>query len=714
MLASASGSNEQLREGAERFADATDRYARDIEQEGPLLGHRGLEIRRVMERTLLQPSIVEGAFQLPQAEKLCKSLSHLYSVLLPKLIVMRHAGDAEAAIANEELAAHYQHLLRVTCTATPAARPAITQLLVDHYGQQSIVPMYRVFVEISELLKYEQELTSQIAIRNFDLITESFGERFDQFLQIGGPDQAKLFLALHRHLSRAITHVRDRGEISEPEYQRLDREIGTRCVEPVAQHLFTVWLVADQQNRSYFAGRCWSLLNDCPLSNESARERADNTTQSVIDLLSAWRGDRNSLGTVYFDRLDWYRREYGAGKEIGYASIGMLPLVAPEPSRKTYIVDALREALVDDREQELLGQSADRPSQVGRVLALCLLSDHLFFATKANTSHDAVAATSLISCLKDNQAVLGSYEGALTPAQILYVELLRLSRGGESAERIAWVRPYNARSRERISERAQRALTWLMYEIYRCKSLDGSAGAPVSTTTAVLSVPWEWGAAVARLPEEGRVAEWRESEREFFNLADLVLEEVARKQPAGSSEFDISVQISTMLDIVRTRGSYQDRRFPDRQCSAVKAVRDVYCEPGSIGSASSTYFTTLRQTLVDLQGVALSKSDRRASQGAIEKRAQSYVETLQRLCIAEFLQQEIYRSGAAESAQGGSISRELREVCEQFGFIERDPRIAEILSEKTVSSIFVRVHEYTEQLTAELSSLVHEMQIVKP
>jgi hypothetical protein len=84
-----------------------------------------------MERTLLQPSIVEGALQLPQVEKLCTSLTSLYGVLLPKLLAMRQSGIAETAIADQELATHYQHLLRVASTAHSAGKPAITQLLDD-------------------------------------------------------------------------------------------------------------------------------------------------------------------------------------------------------------------------------------------------------------------------------------------------------------------------------------------------------------------------------------------------------------------------------------------------------------------------------------------------------------------------------------------------------------------------------------------------------
>jgi hypothetical protein len=715
MRAAASGNAEQLRKSAEQFALATEHYASDIEKEGPLSGQRALEIRSVIERTLLEPGIVEGALQLPEAQALCKSIATLYGVVLPKLIAMRQKSFAEAAIADKELEAHYQRLLRVTCTASSAGKPFITQLLIDHYAHQSIVPMYRVFSAISEILTTEPGLTSQIAVRNFEAISESFSQRFSQFLREGGPEQAKHFLTLHQHLSRGITYARDQGAISAPQYERLDREISTKCIEPLVPQLFTLWLADDWQRKSSFSRHCWSLLNSSPLSNEAARTRADSSTESVIDLLAAWRGDRHTLGTLYFDCLDRYRAQYGACREVGYASIGVLPLVAPEPQRKGYIVEALRASLVDDGEHELLGETATRPSQVGRVLALCLLSDHLFFATKANTSYDPAAASSLMAWLKGNHVALGSYEGTLTPSQGMFVELLRLARGGESAESVHWITQYDARSREQICDRAQQALTWLMYEVYRCKPLLDPADSSGATTTAVLSIPWEWGAAVARLPGEGRVAEWRESEREFLTLADLVFEEAVHKQPTGSSEFNVSVRINEALDIVRVRGGYQDRRDPDRQCAAVQVIKELYRDPADGSSLpSNSYFTTLQQTVVDLQRAALSSSGEVPLENEIKQRAHTYVETLQRLCIVEFLQQELSLSGVVESAHGGSISRELREVCKQFGFLERDPRISGILAEKTVSLISAQAQDYAQQLAAELSSLVRDMQIVKP
>jgi len=176
--------------------------------------------------------------------------------------------------------------------------------------------------------------------------------------------------------------------------------------------------------------------------------------------------------------------------------------------------------------------------------------------------------------------------------------------------------------------------------------------------------------------------------------------------------FDISVRINTALDIVRARGGYQDRTDADRSCAAVQLVQENYREPQREGVPSAnTYFTTLKQTVLDLQRAAQSNTRGSRSHRDSENNAHVYVEKLQRLCIAEFLQQEIAISGVSDSALSSSIARELAEACEQFGFLERDPYLAEILAERSVSSMLARVQEYSQQIAQELSALVEEMGI---
>jgi len=711
MAATACENSELFRASADRFAETVRHYAHELRNEESLSAQRAIEIRTLMERTVLKPTVVEGALQLPEAASLSESLAALYRVLLPKLIALRGAEEF-LSVADLELEQHYQRLLRVTSTAAAAEKHRFVEVLVDYYGNSSLVPMFKVFVHISELAKSDPELLSKIAIEKFDLIGETFVQRLSQFLHQKSPEDVKCFFAVHRELSRAITYARDNGGISKEEYERLDQEIGVRCIEPLVRQLFPVWITADYQRRSAFAGHCLSLLGASPLSNEAARERPDSTTQSVIDLLAAWRGDRHALGTTYFDGLDSYRAQHGASKELGYASIGMLPLLAPEPHRKGYIVEALRAGLVDDAPHDLLGSTADRPSQVGRILALCLLSDHLFFATEANTTYDPVVSSSLIVSLRGNQLPISTYEGVLTPAQALFIDLVRLAQGGESASSVPWIAQYDARSQKRISDRAQAALTRFMYEAYRCKEVTAQGNQAVSPATTVLSIPWEWGSALVRLPGQDRQAQWKESQQNFLTLADIIFEEVVRARPVGSSVFDVSVRINTALDIVRTRASYQDRFNPDKQCTAVQVVKQLYSEPAGTGRPPvDTYFTTLKQTVIDLQRAAQRSSQRVSAQSEIERNAHLYVEKLQRLCMAEFLQQEINIAGLSASAQSGPITRELGEACEQFGFIERDPYLVKILAEKTVSEVLERAREYSQQLSEELRALVEEMEI---
>jgi hypothetical protein len=713
MTASSPIHEDLLRKNIEHCAEVTRRFVDDIQHEGSLVGGRAREIRNVLECTFLKPAVVEETLRLRSAELLCTSLADVYEVLLPKLVAMQHAGGVDAAIAQEELGLHYQRLLRVACTSTSTAKPHIIRVLLNYYALPAVLPMHKVFRDISGLLEQEPGLQSEIALANFESIGQSFGEHLSHVIAAHKPAQATELLSIHRHLSKAITYALHQGTISEAEYARLDSEITQRYITPLVPHLFSIWLAADKTPTSLFAGTPWSLLNSNPLSNEAACERADSTTQYIIDLLSAWQGDRAVLGNLYFEAIDRYRKEHGPCKELGYASVGVLPLMAPEPTRKEFIIEALRAALVDDRYNELLGRTEDRPSQVGRVLALCLLSDYLFFATEANTSYNAVAASPLITWLACNQAPLGNYSAVLTPAQSMFIELLRVARGGELALSVEWFSQYDARSRTCITDRAQQALTWLMYEVYGCKSLEGSLDSAASSTTPILSIPWEWGPSVARLPGAGRGAAWRESEREFFSLADLVFEMWVDLPPTGSSEFAISGRINDALRILRARGSYNDRRYPDRECKALKTVRELYSMPTGDGPApSNSYFTTLRHTVVDLQRGAHGKSSQASSRKDIENRALTYVETLQRLCIVEFLQQEIRFSRATDRAMRGPITRELHEACKQFGFLKRDPRIARILAEKTVSLISSQADMYAEELRAELSALLSEMQIL--
>lgn len=588
--------------------------------------------------------------------------------------------------------------------------------MVEQFGDKDVVPAHQIISDIGQHRHTEHDLLGYAVPKYFDVTDRSFRDHIQstERMQILSEGQIYSLLTHHVVAKRGIKAAVQAGHLTDDESQTYRRVIDETYIRGLLPHI-AVCIRAMRFKTHGGLGDHYGL-RDYPgvMAVETNALRSHPITKAIEDLLIAWPGDRSELGALYFDQLDALRETHGEGLLVGCMSVVMLPVVAPAPERKREIVQALRAGLVDDAPQRYIGDTIHRPTQIARILGLCLISDHNYFATDANTRYNPHTAPMLIRALKDDLAPLERYSTVLTPAQQLFVELLRIAKGGEARESIPWVALYDRYTQEIVSIRARTALNELMRDLYSCQPATIFQDTFLSQT-APLATPQMWQCAPFYPPEPSRVDAWRASVRTLFECPDIVSEYRLQSAPGGYSVYTLALQLAEAKRRLQERGSIFDRRDKDALCLGARTLAELYREPRSRTQeiAAPTFFEALERSVYQLACDHTGRNDSTAvSRDQLGHLAHRYAEVMQRAALAEFALLERTIALRDSPAALRVAYRDVFTFCDALGFLERDPKLHEILSGDK-ADVEEQLRAYRERLGEELGELVQQLGVAE-
>jgi len=672
-----------------------------------------VEIRKVMEDSILLPIIVHGGLGLDAGRWLEPPLHSLYEALLSKIDGIELSSSGNFFEMERERLHHYTQIVALFRVVSAGSKAELGKILLQHYGGLDKFTVAQIFSDVACNALNDPEFVSRFLIGNFDQILESAGQRLERFHRVvtNPSEPIEYLITLPNSVRVAISRANGFGIIDEQTARNLDRRVQDKLVTQVVPSLVPLWISAYRQVSGYKSDFFddWAFRN--PMALEQTRFQMDYLTQRVGNLLTMWEDDRNKLGNIFFDQIDNLLVTRGLSDVVGYMALVHLPAMAPDPERKSFLVDALRVGLLSDAKNDLLGETADRPTQIARVLGICLISDHAYFATAANSNrYDPEILIDLARGIGENPFPPERYNSVLTPAQKFFLELMTIARGVDDAKTIEWIRPFDEASKHKLVERARVALKRFALDFYEFQPhgiFQGDtfrADNPIGTAKS-------WGTSPMIIPDREREADWRLSLTGLFSYPDLVCEQRVQLAPHVANTYHLSIQLSDAVEVLRCRESLYERGEPGKLCGAARLVHDLYSQKKFQDQPSK------HRDVFDELGLAIMEFARDQDKGShftgglnkYRDAADRYIDLAQRVCILDFVTREVLNASAKDAAVLGATRRWLMGICEVLGFIETEPRLAEFFEADDLDQLLCSLYAYREDLASEMADRAREL-----
>jgi hypothetical protein len=706
------------------LVSATDRVTLEISKCQRLSPADWTNVRKAMEDTLLNPSIIIGCVPDHQIHQLYPSIVQLYTAILPKLI-RAPSDESEAAALHSERRLHYAHICELLWIAKGHSFESLANLLFANYCNSGLVPEWLVYADVSNQSRQDGALVSPILVRHFDRIRDSFR---DQLARLETNDDLNdlpsyHLLMLHIAIRQGLNHPDTAKALTPERLGRCQQDLREIFVADLVPHVVDVWLQAYQSIERRGRAGSRSVVYGRSMSQESLGLHRDDLGMLVGSLLAEWPGDRHELGTIFFDGIDKLRKQGCDPQVFTYMAVNMLPLLAPHPDRKAFLIDELRSGLVPGTQSRYLGVTLDRPTQVARILGLCLLSDHLFFASKGNTDFNSKLSIELITNLRSVSRDLKRYDALLTPAQSLLVELMRAAKGGEVAlvESGNW--PKGTGLVGVSSSRARQVLGAFVTDLYSYQPR-GLVPGEAYKLGALLPTPASWGLGPVYPPYPGASDSWTNSFIDLLTYGDSVIACIAEDLPKTLSVDLLSEHLALVTKLMVLRGGLLDRRSAAIPCEAVSIVRGLYQKPrlevfgrqSGDAQIAPTPFEQLARSISRQRSPNMSEKRAGENFAKRDEQARQYVEVLQRLCIVRFVIEDLNNFANGSSGPAGPFIRRLSPLLEAYGFNGRDQELSRIFSNANSGDAPVSIGEraqdlenYARKLEAELVGLEREL-----
>lgn len=695
------------------LAQAAAEYAQAISDSSKLSIKDLVDVRKVMEDSILLPIIVHGGLGLDAGHWLEPPLHSLYEAVLSKLEAAEPKSPGDFYEIGRERAHHYSQLVALFRVNSSESKDILGKKLVRYYGDLDNFTIGQIFSDVSHEARNDPEFVSRFMVNNFDEILASVGKRLERFKtsENDQSDPIEYLITLPEAVRLAIKRARDFGVIDEQRARELEDRAHEALVEQVVPSLVPLWIGSYRQVSGYKADIFDERAFHNPMALEQTRFRMDYLTQRVGKLVAMWRADRNKLGNIFFDQIDNLLVTRGLSDAVGYMALIHLPAMAPDPSRKEFLVKALRAGLLSDDKIDIVGETSDRPTQIARVLGLCLISDHAYFATASNDDrYDPEILIDLVQGIDTNSFGPTRYADVLTPAQMFFLELMVISRGVEQANRIDWIGPFDENSKHKLVDRARGALKRLVLDLYEFQPRGifqpetFRADQPIGTARS-------WGTSPLFIPEPNREVEWNTSLVSLFRYADLVLDEHVRIFPRTSNTYHLSNHLTQSVEFLRARGSLYERGDARVLCKAAKRVRDLYSKRGGDrqGLREPDIFDELSLAILEFAKDQDKSITSKASSDKFRDATDRYIDLAQRVCIVEFVNREALNAKVNDTGALGPIRRELMRICEPLGFLEREPYLVRLLESPDVDSLSSSLEAYRKELESEMAELAKEL-----
>jgi hypothetical protein len=695
------------------LAQATGEYAQVI-LDSPKLSIKDLvDVRKVMEDSILLPIIVHGGLGLDAGHWLEPPLHSLYEAVLSKLEAAEPKSPGDFYEIGRERAHHYSQLVALFRVNSSESKDILGKKLVRYYGDLDNFTIGQIFSDLSHEARNDPEFVSRFMVNNFDGILASAGRRLERFRtsENDHSDPIEYLISLPEAVRLATKRASGFGIINEHRASELEGRAQEALVEQVVPHIIPLWISSYRQISGYRGDIFEDRAFRNPMALEQTRFQMDYLTQRVGNLLEMWGDDRNKLGNIFFDQIDNLLVTRGLSDVVGYMALVHLPAMAPDPSRKEFLVEALRAGLLSDEMSGIIGETSDRPTQIARVLGLCLISDHAYFATASNDDrYDPEILIDLAQGIDTNSFGPTRYSDVLTPAQMFFLELMVISRGVEHANTIDWIRPFDETSKRKLVDRAQGALKRLALDLYEFQprgifqSETFRADQPIGTARS-------WGTSPMIIPDLSREAEWNASLASLFRYADLVLDERVRLYPRISDTYNLSNHLTQSVEFLRARGSLYERGDARVLCKAAKRVRDLYSKRGGDRESlrERDIFDELSLAILEFAKDQDKSIASKASSYEFRDVTDRYIDLAQRVCIVEFVNREALNARVNDTGALGPIRRELMSICEPLSFLEREPYLVRLLESPDVDSLLSSLEAYRKELESEMAELAKEL-----
>jgi hypothetical protein len=702
----------------EELSTATLAYAKELANAGDLSLEQLRTARSVMEETVLAKDVLACHVELRRSAGLDTGVAVMLEQITDGLVALKKRPESDLGAVRNELLTLYPLILQASSDSTARNQDRLIDLLINSYGVSQEISLCQIYSHLDLVTGHNSALVSRIVARHYDLLASSFK---DEVGKLASPyprnvGMTQELLQIHALVERDLSIAKSQGDLSADQEAEYSRALASNFMEPLVPYVLKAWHLGYQSRaprmpQSIFDDQIyWNAL-----SVEQIGLSRDGNIRALNSFLAAWSGDREKLGNAVFDQIDEQREAFGAHPFIGFQSIFFLPVIAPNPARKQEIIEDLRLGLVDDAAQIYIGATYDRPAQIARIVTVCLISDYLYCASRENEIYNPELALRLIEQLKDDATPLEPYQAVLTPTQLLIVELLRLSKGGEVAASVPWVAQYDARTRSSVMTRARSAIDGLINSLYACQPSDAFHD-PNTQQATTMSTPREWGTAAIYPPAPGREREWIDARTSMFTLADLLVEDCVMRVPPSPSLYLLASHLTSIAEIIHRRGSDRDRNDRLSPCMAVKMLRGMYQEPPEAPKEPKTppLFFNLAHSIRELQKTVEQGGGRHVhAKDRLPDLGSKYAEIMQRLCIAEFALRRLLTIHINGESAMGPLRRELVSTCEQFGFFERDEHLRKLLVSGNAATLRTDVQSYMLELQHELEDITKQLELEK-
>ena len=473
---------------------------------------------------------------------------------------------------------------------------------------------------------HHQEIAALFALNNFDRISRDYKTSITTVVAEGkGLTKAEfaLLTSIPSNLLEDLHAIKRWAELKNHDVpdglEALKIRVHQEIYATLREELGVLWGSTYRTDVMIFdtvvAGEYLSYL---PPSQERALHfpRADLATNALLATCDGMEGCRVHLGNSFYDGLTRLSRKLSEGGQ-GRLRIPLSQLVlatiklAPEPSRKQFIVDAMRSSIEGKKDVTLASKVGEDvyPSDevnIGALTALLLLNDYTYCSTSKCDEQAARLSNQQLRSLLTSPSSIESGPNAASPAQRLVVDLIKVVRGGASSESVKWYCEKTRQEQLRIQQKSQDALEQLVRVIREVQPF--GINSTRKPEFHFISVPSRNNSTTLQPPEPKRLEHFQSSILWYSDIADVICENFVDRYNSNNSEQKEIEHLLHLTNLLIERGSVKALGGVE-DCEMLRRVRRRYAdlsEPDTGGP-----FFACRSGLVTL----LSKTPYRAEVG---------------------------------------------------------------------------------------------------
>lgn len=400
--------------------------------------------------------------------------------------------------------------------------PAVATVVADRFLAPSRNPSLS---QIKSCLAYgipveHPEYTVTIFERSFDTIAEALRARTLESCRGENAhprDTIESIVEVAALASRWLPMAKKSEVLSDAQIHVWSGRISEKIEKPLFEKIIPLYLEASAEPKA--TPRENTRFFIFPVSASHVTERP--LLGKFIPFVNGLEGCRVEMGKQFTASYDSYLSSKNLSPSDRLKVAPLLAYLAPEPATKRGVVDDLRTAIAVD------GGRAIDPKLSAGLLEVLLFSDQMFAAHAKNNSYRSANAVQICVNAMSGSEDISAITPSITPAQQLFMELVRMSTSANGWKSISYAREATPELRSELRESARQSVYALIGDIYwlaKNTSISDSADDPHVT----IRLPEWWGGREQSITETTRVSETKIALRDLISLVDGVTAQLAR------------------------------------------------------------------------------------------------------------------------------------------------------------------------------------------